>query len=110
MAKADLGEQVAEVLGRRVTKKDRGRVVDAFLDTVKDALARGDHIQIRGFGTFKVRHRRAQAGRNPKTGEPVEVPPRDVPVFKQPSRHLRALVDRGHGQGGRCSVAGHRAA
>ena len=69
-------------------------MIDAFLDAVKDALARGDHIEIRGFGTFKVRHRKARTARNPRTGEPVEVPPRDVPVFK-PSKHLRSRLGRG---------------
>ena len=96
MTKADLVEQAAEAVGPRVPKRDCGLVVDAFLDAVKDALARGDHIELRGFGTFKLRHRKARTGRNPKTGGPVEVPPCDVPVFK-PSRHLRNRVDRGHG-------------
>ena len=75
MTKADLVEQVADVIGPRVTRKDCGLAVDAFLDAVKDTLARGDHIEIRRFGTFKVRHRKARTGRNPKTGERVEVPP-----------------------------------
>ena len=76
MTKADLVDRAATAIGQRVTKRDCGLVIDAFLDTVKDALARGDHIEIRGFGTFKVRHRKARRGRNPKTGEPVEVPSR----------------------------------
>ncbi|MDE0074291.1 MAG: integration host factor subunit beta [Gammaproteobacteria bacterium] len=96
MTKADLVEQVAVVIGPRVTKRDCGLVVDAFLDAVKDTLARGDHIEIRGFGTFKVRHRKARTARNPRTGEPVGVPPRVAPVFK-PSSHFRSLVDRGLG-------------
>ena len=94
MTKADLVEQVADAVGPRVTKRECGLVVDAFLDAVKDALARGDRIELRGFGTFKVRHRKARAGRNPRTGEAVDVPPRDVPVFK-PSRLLRSRVDGG---------------
>ena len=96
MTKADLVEQVADVIGPQVTKRDCGLAVDAFLDAVKEALARGDGIELRGFGTFKVRHRKGRTGRNPRTGEAVEVPPRDVPVFK-PSRHLRSLVDKGLG-------------
>ena len=99
MTKADLVEQVADAIGPRVTKRDCGLVVDAFLDTVKDALARGDHIELRGFGTFKVRHRKARTARNPRTGEPVQVPPRAVPVF-QPSRHFRGRVDRDYGVSG----------
>ena len=96
MTKADLIEQAADVIGQRVTKKDCGLVVDAFLDAVQEALAHGDHIEIRGFGTFKVRHRKARTARNPRTGEPVQVPSRAVPVFK-PSMHLRGRVDRGRG-------------
>ena len=95
MTKADLVERVADVVGPRVTKKDCGLVVDAFLDAVKDAMARGDHIEIRGFGTFKVRHRNARTARNPRTGEPVEVPQRVAPVF-QPSILLCDRVTRGN--------------
>ena len=68
-------------------------MIDAFLDAVKEALASGNGIELRGFGTFKVRHRSKRMGRNPKTGEPVEVPARNVPVF-QPSSLLRERVDR----------------
>ena len=93
MTKADLVEQAAGAIGQRVTKRDCGLVIDAFLDAVKEALARGDGIELRGFGTFKVRHRKARTGRNPRTGEPVEVPARNVPVF-QPSTLLRERVDR----------------
>ncbi|MCY4647008.1 MAG: integration host factor subunit beta [Gammaproteobacteria bacterium] len=93
MTKADLVEQVADAVGPQVTKRECGLVVDAFLDSVKDALARGNRIELRGFGTFKVRPRRARKARNPRTGEAVEVPARDVPVFK-PSRLLCSRVDR----------------
>ena len=68
MTKADLVEQVADAVGPRVTKRDCGLVVDAFLDAVKDALARGHNIEIRGFGTFKLRHRKARTARNPQNG------------------------------------------
>jgi integration host factor subunit beta len=95
MTKADLVEQVVDLVGPRVTKKDCGLVVDAFLAAVKDALERGEGIEIRGFGTFKVRHRKARTARNPKTGQPVEVPARAAPVF-QPSISLRDRVTRGN--------------
>ena len=95
MTKADLVAQVAEAVGRRVTRKDCGLVVEAFLASVEDTLVQGNGIEIRGFGTFKVRHRKARTARNPRTGEPVEVPPRSVPVF-QPSRYFRSRVDRAH--------------
>jgi integration host factor subunit beta len=93
MTKADLVEQVAEAIGPGVTKKDCALVVDAFLGSIKQALARGDHIEIRGFGTFKVRGRRSRMARNPRTGDAVRVPSRSVPVFK-PSKHLRARVSQ----------------
>jgi integration host factor subunit beta len=92
MTKADLVQLAAEAIGPGVTKKDCALVVDAFLNSVKDALAEHKNIEIRGFGTFKVRERKSRLARNPRTGDPVEVPPRAVPVFK-PSKDLRALVE-----------------
>jgi len=107
MTKADLVEQVADAVGPRVVKMDCGLVVEALLEAVKESLARGDRIELRGFGTFKVRHRKARTARNPRTGEPVAVPPRAVPSFK-PSRDLRRRVDRGPGLSvpGKCTEAG----
>ncbi len=93
MTKADLVEQVADAIGPGVTKRDCALVVDGFLNAVKQALATGQNIEIRGFGTFKVRHRKARLARNPRTGEPVRVPARSAPVFK-PSKHLRIRVAR----------------
>ena len=93
MTKADLVEQVADAIGPGITKKDCALVVDGFLNALKLALANGDNIEIRGFGTFKVRRRKTRTARNPRTGEPVEVPSRSVPVFK-PSKHLRSRVAR----------------
>ena len=72
MTKADLVERVADAVGSSVTKRECALMVDAVLDAVKEALARGDGIELRGFGTFKVRHRKARTGRNPRTGEVVE--------------------------------------
>jgi integration host factor subunit beta len=91
MTKADLVEQVAEAIGPGVTKKDCALVVDGFLNAVKQALADGENIEIRGFGTFKVRKRKSRMARNPRTGDAVRVPARHVPVFK-PSKHLRTQV------------------
>jgi integration host factor beta subunit len=93
MTKADLVEQVAEAIGPGITKKDCALVVDGFLNAVKLALANGENIEIRGFGTFKVRKRKTRMARNPRTGESVEVPARTVPVFK-PSKHLRTRVEQ----------------
>jgi len=94
MTKADLVEQISESIGPGVTKKDCAMVVDGFLNAVKQALVAGEHIELRGFGTFKVRERKARTARNPRSGESVEVPSRTVPVFK-PSRHLRDDVAAG---------------
>jgi integration host factor subunit beta len=93
MTKADLVEQVADAIGPGITKKDCALVVDGFLNAVKVALAHGENIEIRGFGTFKVRRRKTRMARNPRTGDPVKVPMRSVPVFK-PSKHLRTRVER----------------
>lgn len=93
MTKADLVEQVAEAIGPGVTKKDCALVVDGFLNAVKQALAQGENIEIRGFGTFKVRERKTRMARNPRTGDSVKVPARSVPVFK-PSKQLRTKVAR----------------
>lgn len=92
MTKADLVEQVYEAIGPGVTKKDCAAVVEAFLNAVKNALEHGEHIEIRGFGTFKVRHRKPRMARNPRTGEAVQVPARQVPVFK-PSKLFKEDVD-----------------
>ena len=95
MTKADLVEQVTEAIsqtsGPMISKKDCARVVDSFLDAIKDALKDQKNIEVRGFGTFKIRKRKTRMARNPRTGAPVEVAARPVPVFK-PSKELRALV------------------
>src|SRR5688500_20362783 len=93
MTKADLVEQVAEAIGPGITKKDCALIVDGFLNAVKQALASGENIEIRGFGTFKVRRRKTRMARNPRTGDPVKVPSRAVPACK-PSKHLRNKVAR----------------
>jgi integration host factor subunit beta len=95
MTKADLVERVTEAIsqtsGPMISKKDCARVVDTFLDAIKDALKEQKNIEVRGFGTFKIRNRKTRMARNPRTGAPVEVSARPVPVFK-PSKELRALV------------------
>ena len=97
MTKADLVERVTQQISRTagplISKKDCARVVDAFLDAIKEALQEQRNIEVRGFGTFKIRHRKTRMARNPRTGDPVKVPQRSVPVFK-PSKHLRTRVER----------------
>lgn len=80
MTKADLIDQVAAKSG--LTKKDAGQAVDALFDSVTEALAAGDRVQIVGFGTFEVRERAARRGRNPQTGQEIEISARKVPAFK----------------------------
>ncbi|HET9950473.1 MAG TPA: HU family DNA-binding protein [Candidatus Eisenbacteria bacterium] len=89
MTKADLVDEIAERTG--LTKKDVADTVDEFLQAVSRALATGKHIEIRGFGTFKVKDRKSRLARNPRTGESVPVPPRRVPVFKV-SKELKDIV------------------
>src|SRR4029450_722810 len=95
MTKADLVEhvtaQIAQTAGPMISKKDCARVVDAFLDAIKEALQQQRNIEVRGLRTFKIRHRKTRMARNPRTGSPVEVSARPVPVFK-PSKELRAMV------------------
>ena len=92
MTKADIVDHIAEATG--LTKTDTAAVVEGFLTSVVSALQKGEHIEIRGFGTFKVVTRASRTGRNPKTGEVVRIPERPVPVFK-PSRELRSGVEGG---------------
>ncbi|MFI5370183.1 MAG: HU family DNA-binding protein [Candidatus Eisenbacteria bacterium] len=92
MTKADIVDQISERTG--LTKKDVAETVDSFLNAVARALANGHHIEIRGFGTFRVKDRKSRIARNPRTGEAVPVPPRKVPVFKV-SKELKDMVAQG---------------
>ena len=90
MTKANLVEDLLE-LGD-LTRRDGEVIVDTIFDAVIGALKSGDKIEIRGFGSFRIRQRNPRIGRNPKTGEKVEVPEKKVPYFK-PSKELRDLVN-----------------
>jgi len=90
MTKADLVEKVTR-LGD-LTRRDGEVIVETIFDSVIAALQSGDKIEIRGFGSFRIRQRNPRIGRNPKTGERVEVPAKRVPYFK-PSKELRDLVN-----------------
>ena len=89
MTKADLVEKIAAHTG--VSKNHTAVIIDGMLDAVCRALSEGQHLEIRGFGTFKVRERRARRARNPRSGMEVMVPAKLVPVFK-PSKELKAQV------------------
>lgn len=80
MTKMDLIETVAGKVG--LTKADAGRAVDAMLDAVSGALAKGEKVTITGFGTFEVRQRAARMGRNPQTGAPLHIAASKTPAFK----------------------------
>lgn len=62
--------------------RDIEQIVNCFFDTITDALSNGDRVELRGFGAFSVRHREARRGRNPRTGEGVDVDAKNVPFFK----------------------------
>jgi integration host factor subunit beta len=92
MTKADLVEKVTG-LGD-LTRRDGEVIVETIFGSVIGALQSGDKIEIRGFGSFRIRQRNPRIGRNPKTGARVEVPAKRVPYFK-PSKELRDLVNPG---------------
>src|ERR1035437_340688 len=90
MTKADLVEKVTAT--GELTRRDGEVIVETIFEAVIGALKSGDKIEIRGFGSFRTRQRNSRIGRNPKTGERVEVPAKKVPYFK-PSKELRDLVN-----------------
>ncbi|HAK61328.1 MAG TPA: integration host factor subunit beta [Nitrospiraceae bacterium] len=91
MTKAELVDQIAEKKPG-LTRKEVENIVSTVLDSIKAALAREDKVEIRGFGSFRIRYRRAKDGRNPKTGETVSVPPKKVPFFKA-GKEMKEMVD-----------------
>ena len=90
MTKADLVDEVA-ALGD-LTRRDADVIVETIFNGMIGALRADDKIEIRGFGSFRSRQRKPRTGRNPKTGERVEVPAKRVPYFK-PSKELRDQVN-----------------
>ena len=90
MTKADLVEKVASTI--KLTKKETEVIVAIIFQSITDSLSGGDKVEIRGFGSFRIRERNARTARNPKSGERVEVPAKKVPFFKA-GKELRAMVD-----------------
>ena len=90
MTKADLVEEVVRV--SKVSKKHAEIIVNTVFSSIVDALQREDKIELRGFGSFRVRRRRSRQGRNPKTGDQVEVPEKRIPYFK-PGKELKDLIN-----------------
>ena len=91
MTKAELVEEVSRVSD--LTKKHSEVIVDTVFKSIIDALHRGEKIELRGFGSFRLRKREPRKGRNPKTGDKVDVPPKKVPYFK-PGKELKDLINR----------------
>lgn len=98
MTKSDLVTKTFQEIGPRITKMECGLVVDLLFSSIVEALEQGNSIEIRGFGTFKVRERKARMGQNPNTGESVAIPARRIPVFT-PSRIFRNRVEQGTSAG-----------
>ena len=90
MTKAKLVDKVAATI--QLPKHQTETVVNLFLQCIIDALRAGDKVELRGFGSFRLRHRQPRPARNPKTGDPVQIPAKQVPWFKA-GKVLRALVD-----------------
>ncbi len=90
MTKADLISVVAKRLD--ITQVQAGIIVEAALRSIVSALQGGQEVEIRGFGSFRFRNRAPRKGRNPKTGERVDVPPKKIPYFKM-GKELKALLN-----------------
>ena len=95
LTKADLIEEVLRIT--ELPRKESETIVETIFDSIIGSLQKGEKIEIRGFGSFRTRERRGRVGRNPKTGEKVEVPAKKIPFFK-PSKELKDLVNTGGGQ------------
>ena len=90
MTKAELVEEVAR--NTELTKKHAELIVNTVFESIVDSLKDGEKIELRGFGSFRIRSRGSRIGRNPKTGATVQVPPKRIPYFK-PGKDLRELLN-----------------
>src|SRR3954465_14741056 len=95
MTKAELVDEVARVVS--LTKKQAETIVNIVFDSIVDSLRSGQKIELRGFGRFRLRSRKSRTGRNPKTGEKVEVPSKKIPYFK-PGKELKELINKALGE------------
>ena len=91
MTKAEMVEKVSSKIN--LSKKDTERVINTVFESIIRALAQGDKVELRGFGSFRVRSRESRDGRNPRNGDTVRIPSRKVPFFKA-GKTLRELVDQ----------------
>lgn len=92
MTKADLVEKVAQEAD--MTKKDAEQLVEIIFESIVSTLNKGEKIELRGFGSFRVRERNARNGRNPKTGTSVSIPAKRVAYFK-PGKELKEVINNG---------------
>ena len=90
MNKADLIDAIASAAD--INKSDAGRALDAVIDSITEALVKGDQVSLVGFGTFTVRDRAARTGRNPQTGAPIQIAAAKVPAFK-PGKALKDALN-----------------
>ena len=95
MTKAELVEEVARAA--ELNKRDAEVIVETVFDSIIGALHKGEKVELRGFGSFRTRERGPRRGRNPKTGEPVDVPAKRVPYFK-PGKELKEYFTEGPGE------------
>jgi integration host factor subunit beta len=91
MIKADLINKLSKNMN--ITKQEAENGVSIFFDTLKEAIKRGEEIELRGFGSFRIRKRGPRSGRNPRTGEPVKVSSKKVIYFK-PSKILKQIINK----------------
>ena len=94
MIKSELIHQIAED-NPHLFQRDVERIVSTLFDEITEALARGDRVELRGFGAFSVKKRDARIGRNPRTGEAVPVPEKNVPFFKAGKELRERMNTRG---------------
>lgn len=80
MTKAELAEEISVKIN--LSKKDTEQIISIIFESIIDALSKGDKVELRGFGSFRIRHRSSREGRNPKTGLKVKVPSKKVPFFR----------------------------
>src|SRR5215467_10925077 len=105
MTKAELVEEVARAA--ELNKRDAEVIVETVFDSIIGALHRGEKVELRGFGSFRTRERGPRRGRNPKTGEPVDVPAKRVPYFK-PGKELKDyFTEAPEGEAIATATAGH---
>ena len=98
MIKSELIQKVAAA-NPHLYQRDVERIVNVILDEIIDSLARGDRVELRGFGAFTVKHRAARQGRNPRTGQTVFVEEKYVPFFKT-GKELRERLNKNYQGGG----------